>query len=58
MADPHAFDLQEFLAKIGAGRTIVTCQKQRPIFTQGEIGTTRSRVSFFLNKFRQLSFID
>jgi CRP-like cAMP-binding protein len=25
-----------FLAKIGTGRTIVPCQKQHPIFTQGE----------------------
>jgi CRP-like cAMP-binding protein len=36
MAHPHAFDPQAFLAKIGAGRTLVSCQKQHPIFTQGE----------------------
>jgi CRP-like cAMP-binding protein len=36
MPDPHAFDPQAFLAKIGAGRTIAACQQQRPIFTQGE----------------------
>jgi hypothetical protein len=36
MADPHAFDPHAFLAKIGTGRTIVACQQQRPIFTQGE----------------------
>jgi len=36
MAHPHAFDPQAFLAKIGAGRTLVPCQKQQPIFTQGE----------------------
>ncbi|MDH3600704.1 MAG: Crp/Fnr family transcriptional regulator [Candidatus Tectomicrobia bacterium] len=36
MADQHAFDPQAFLAKIGAGRTIVACQNQHPIFTQGE----------------------
>jgi CRP/FNR family cyclic AMP-dependent transcriptional regulator len=36
MAYPHAFDPHAFLAKVGAGRTIVPCHKQRPIFTQGE----------------------
>ena len=36
MAHPHAFDPQAFLAKIGTGRTLVSCQKQHPIFTQGE----------------------
>jgi CRP-like cAMP-binding protein len=36
MADQSAFDPQAFLAKIGAGRTLVACQEQQPIFTQGE----------------------
>jgi CRP-like cAMP-binding protein len=36
MADQQAFDPQVFLAKIGVGRTLETCQKQHPIFTQGE----------------------
>jgi CRP-like cAMP-binding protein len=36
IAAPLAFDPQVFLAKIGAGRTIVACQKQQPVFTQGE----------------------
>jgi CRP-like cAMP-binding protein len=36
MVDQQAFDPQAFLAKIGAGRTIVPCQKQHPIFGQGE----------------------
>jgi CRP-like cAMP-binding protein len=36
MADQSGFDPQAFLAKIGAGRTLVACQKQHPIFTQGE----------------------
>lgn len=36
MAPQHAFDPQTFLAKIGTGRTIVACQKQSPIFSQGE----------------------
>jgi CRP-like cAMP-binding protein len=36
MADLLAFDPQAFLAKIGAGRTLVACSNQQPIFTQGE----------------------
>jgi CRP-like cAMP-binding protein len=36
MAHPHAFDPHAFLAKIGAGRTLVSYQKHHPIFTQGE----------------------
>jgi CRP-like cAMP-binding protein len=36
MAPQHAFDPQTFLARIGAGRTIMACQKQSPIFSQGE----------------------
>jgi len=36
LAHPGAFDPQVFLAKIGDGRTLGTCQKQHPIFTQGE----------------------
>jgi CRP-like cAMP-binding protein len=36
MAPQHAFDPQAFLAKIGTGRTLMACPKQRPIFTQGE----------------------
>jgi CRP/FNR family transcriptional regulator, cyclic AMP receptor protein len=100
MAPQHPFDPHTFLAKVGAGRTLVACQAQRPIFAQGEatdavfylqdgqvkrtvvsehgkegkaglvmsrinqetlaemIGTTRPRVSFVLNKFRKLGFID
>jgi CRP-like cAMP-binding protein len=37
MAQQRAFDPQAFLAKVGAGRTIVSCHKQSPIFTQGEV---------------------
>jgi CRP-like cAMP-binding protein len=36
MVDPLAFDPQAFLARIGAGRTLVACSNQQPIFTQGE----------------------
>jgi CRP/FNR family transcriptional regulator, cyclic AMP receptor protein len=36
MADSHAFDPHTFLAKVGAGRTLVACPPQHPIFTQGE----------------------
>jgi CRP-like cAMP-binding protein len=36
MADQQAFDPQAFLAKIGAGRTLVAYQQQHPIFAQGE----------------------
>jgi CRP-like cAMP-binding protein len=36
MADQQAFGPQAFLAKIGAGRTLVAYQQQHPIFTQGE----------------------
>jgi CRP-like cAMP-binding protein len=36
MAPQHAFDPHMFLAKVGAGRTIVPYQEQRPIFSQGE----------------------
>ena len=36
MAPLQAFDPQMFLAKIGAGRTIMACQKQSPIFAQGD----------------------
>jgi CRP/FNR family cyclic AMP-dependent transcriptional regulator len=36
MASQHAFDPHTFLAKVGAGRTLVACPKQSPIFTQGE----------------------
>jgi CRP-like cAMP-binding protein len=36
MAPQQGFDPRTFLAKIGAGRTIVTCQKQDVIFSQGD----------------------
>src|SRR5919199_736239 len=36
MAHQHAFDPHTFLAKVGAGRTIVARPPQRPIFAQGE----------------------
>ena len=36
MAPQHAFDPHTFLAKVGAGRTLVACRAQRPIFAQGE----------------------
>jgi CRP/FNR family cyclic AMP-dependent transcriptional regulator len=36
MAPQHPFDPHTFLAKVGAGRTLVACQAQRPIFAQGE----------------------
>jgi CRP/FNR family cyclic AMP-dependent transcriptional regulator len=37
MAHQHAFDPHTFLAKVGAGRAIVACQKQSPIFAQGDV---------------------
>jgi CRP/FNR family cyclic AMP-dependent transcriptional regulator len=37
MAPRHAFDPQTFLAKVGAGRTLVSSPKQGPIFTQGDV---------------------
>jgi hypothetical protein len=36
MVPQDAFDPHTFLAKVGAGRTLVTCPPQHPIFTQGE----------------------
>jgi CRP/FNR family transcriptional regulator, cyclic AMP receptor protein len=36
MASQEVFDPHTFLAKVGAGRMLVTYQAQRPIFTQGE----------------------
>jgi CRP-like cAMP-binding protein len=36
MADQHTFDPHTFLAKVEAGRTLVSCPAQRPIFTQGD----------------------
>jgi CRP-like cAMP-binding protein len=36
MAPPPAFDPHTFLAKVGAGRTLVSCPAQRPIFAQGD----------------------
>jgi CRP-like cAMP-binding protein len=36
MALQPAFDPHTFLAKVGAGRTLVACPAQRPIFTQGD----------------------
>ena len=67
-----AFDPKEFLAKVGDGKTILEFRKDQIVFAQGDaadtvfyiqktlaemIGTTRSRVSFFMNKFRKLGFI-
>jgi hypothetical protein len=36
MAHQHAFNPHTFLAKVGAGRTIVACQPQSRIFAQGD----------------------
>jgi CRP-like cAMP-binding protein len=36
MAHQHPFDPHTFLAKVGAGRTIVACRPQSTIFAQGE----------------------
>jgi len=36
MEPQHSFDPQTFLAHVGAGRTIVACQAQSPIFAQGD----------------------
>jgi hypothetical protein len=36
MAHQQAFDPHTFLAKVGAGRMLVACQKQRPILTQSD----------------------
>ena len=38
MAPQDACDSHTFLAKGGSGRTLMTHQEQRPIFTQGEAG--------------------
>ena len=36
MAPQAAFDPHTFLAKVGAGRTLVAYPEQRPIFAQGD----------------------
>lgn len=36
MTPQHTFDPHTFLAKVGAGRTLVACPKQSPIFAQGD----------------------
>jgi len=36
MESQHSFDPHTFLAHVGAGRTIVACQAQSPIFAQGD----------------------
>jgi CRP/FNR family cyclic AMP-dependent transcriptional regulator len=36
MTPRQAFDPQTFLAKVGTGRTLVSCPKQGSVFTQGE----------------------
>ena len=36
MEPQHSFDSQTFLAHVGAGKTIVACQAQSPIFVQGD----------------------
>lgn len=36
MAPQPAFDPRTFLGKVGAGRTLVACPQQHPIFTQGK----------------------
>jgi len=36
MEPQHSFEPQTFLARVGAGRTIVACQAQSPIFAQGD----------------------
>ena len=36
MSKQRAFDPRTFLDKVGTSRTLVACQKQSPIFTQGE----------------------
>jgi CRP-like cAMP-binding protein len=88
------FDPLAFLAKVGAGKTILKFEKNQHVFEQGDvadtvfarlllllahfgkegspqpilvdisqetlaemIGTTRSRVSHFMNKFRKLGLI-
>lgn len=37
MEPQHSFDPQTFLTHVGAGRTIVACQAQSPIFAQGDV---------------------
>jgi CRP-like cAMP-binding protein len=36
MEPQHSFDPHTFLAHVGAGRTLVACQAQSPIFAQGD----------------------
>lgn len=43
------FDSKSFLSAVGDGRQETLAEM---------IGTTRSRVSYFLNKFRKLGFIE
>ena len=60
----YDFDPREFLATIGEGRRVVRFAKKQAIpeisqETLAEmIGTTRSRVSFFMNRFRKLGFVN
>ena len=63
-----SFDPKAFLASVGEGRSVSKVRgkgRPQPVVakisqeTLAEmIGTTRSRVSFFMNKFRRLGFID
>jgi hypothetical protein len=46
MAPWHAFDPQTFLAKVGAGRTLVACPKRGPFFTQGDAAEVLIRYYF------------
>jgi CRP/FNR family transcriptional regulator, cyclic AMP receptor protein len=56
-----AFDPKIFLAKVGFGKE-ATIEPVIGKFSQETlaemIGTTRSRVSFFMNKFRKLGYIE
>ena len=36
MEPQHSFEPHTFLGRVGAGRTIVSCQAQSPIFAQGD----------------------
>ncbi|PYQ71340.1 MAG: hypothetical protein DMG04_21615 [Acidobacteria bacterium] len=58
------FDAYAFLESAGLAKRVVMYRRRDLIFSQGDpcdtvmFGTTRSRVNFFLNKFRKLGFIE
>lgn len=57
-----AFDADTFLASAGLGRKIVNLHDKQTMIAEESLaemaGTTRSRVRFFMNRFRELGLID